>query len=136
MKQVIDADGLILGRMASIVAKKLLLGDQVEVVNAEKAVIVGKKDDIISNYKAKVKKGHPYSGPFVPRPPHLLIKRTVRGMLPKNTRGRELLKNLKVHIGNPVGKAEKLSCHVSKSGYWKYLTVGDLSVMLGAKKRW
>lgn len=136
MRQVIDADGLILGRMASIVAKKLLHGYQVEIVNAEKAVVVGQKGNITKRYKAKIERGHPRSGPFFPRPPHMLVKRTVRGMLPKNTRGRELLKNLKVHIGNPVGKAEKLDCHVSNSGFWKYVTVGELSVMLGAKKRW
>ncbi|RLI06236.1 50S ribosomal protein L13, partial [Candidatus Bathyarchaeota archaeon] len=40
-RSVIDASGLILGRMASIVAKRLLEGEQIEIVNAEKAVVSG-----------------------------------------------------------------------------------------------
>lgn len=135
-ERVIDADGLILGRLASTVARELMLGNKVSVVNAEKAVIVGRKNEIIGRYKHKVDRGHPYKGPFFPRPPHLLMQRTIRGMLPKGNRGREVIRNLRIHIGNPIGKAEKLKCHVDSSGYWKYLPLGELSVMLGAKKRW
>jgi len=137
MKKVVDAEGLILGRMCSEVAKMLLSSDQVEVVNAEKAVVMGQKKVTLKNYLEKYERGHPKTGPFAPRTPHLLIKRTIRGMLPKTTRGRELMRKLMVHIGNPDNKeAQKLKCNVSESNYWKYVKVGDLSVMLGAKKRW
>ena len=137
MKILIDAENSILGRMASEVAKKLLLGHEVDVVNIEKSAIIGQKADIVARYKAKVQRGHPYSGPFVPRPPHYLAKRIVRGMLPKGPRGEELLRNIRFHIGNPTGKnGQKLKCDVSTSKYWRYVTLGELSVILGAKKRW
>jgi large subunit ribosomal protein L13 len=137
MNILIDAENAVLGRMASEVAKKLQLGYEVEVVNIEKAAIIGKKKDIVSRYKAKVERGQPHAGPFVPRPPHLLAKRIVRGMLPKGSHGKELLGNVRFHIGNPTGKkGQKLKCDVTKSNYWRYLTLGDLSVILGAKKRW
>jgi large subunit ribosomal protein L13 len=137
MKLLIDADGTVLGRMASVVAKKLIHGYKVEVVNIEKSAILGKKKDIVSRYKAKIQRGHPYAGPFVPRPPHLLAKRIVRGMLPKGPRGKELLKNVRFHIGNPTNeKGQKLKHSVTSSNYWRYTTLGDLAVILGAKKRW
>ncbi len=137
MNVIINADGLVLGRMASMVAKKALLGHTVDVINVEKAVIVGKKDDIVRRYKEKRERGDPYKGPFIPRPPHLLAHRITRGMLPKGARGKEVLSRIKYHIGDPFGKkSETLNCHVSKSSYWKYLSLGELSVILGAKKTW
>ena len=99
---VIDATGLILGRMASVVAKRLLLGEEITIVNAEKAVIVGNKEEILERYREKRERGHKYKGPFFPKMPHLIVKRTIRGMLPwKTKRGREAFKRLKVHIGVP-----------------------------------
>jgi len=50
---VIDADNLILGRLASHCAKLLLNGEEVTVVNAEKSVISGSKKSITSDYKEK-----------------------------------------------------------------------------------
>lgn len=137
MKILIDAEGSIFGRLASEVAKKILLGHEVEVVNVEKAAILGQKSDIISRYKAKTLRGHPHTGPFISRSPHLLAKRMVRGMLPKGPRGEDLLRKVIFHVGNPTGKkGEKLKCDVAKSNYWRFTTIGDLSVILGAKKRW
>jgi large subunit ribosomal protein L13 len=136
-KIIIDADGCIFGRLASEVAKRIMLGHEVEIINIEKAAILGKKNDIIERYKAKTLRGHPMSGPFISRSPHLLAKRMIRGMLPKGPRGEGLNRKVSFHIGNPTGKqGEKLKCDVTKSNYWKYTTVGDLTVILGAKKRW
>lgn len=136
-KLIIDADGAIFGRLASEVAKRIMLGHEVDIVNIEKAAILGQKDVIIANYKAKTLRGHPMSGPFISRSPHLLAKRMIRGMLPKGPRGEVLNRRVSFHIGNPTGKqGEKLKCEVTNSSYWKYTTIGDLSVILGAKKRW
>ncbi len=98
----IDAKNMVLGRLASIVAKKLLNGEEVNVVNAGKAVIVGKPKSITEEYKEKRSRGDPYHGPFFPRTPERIFKRTVRGMLPyKTPRGKEALKRLRVFISIP-----------------------------------
>jgi len=51
--RVINAEGLILGRLASKVAKMLLEGEEVVIVNAEKAVITGNREDIFAKYKQR-----------------------------------------------------------------------------------
>ncbi|MEB3774664.1 MAG: 50S ribosomal protein L13 [Desulfurococcales archaeon] len=103
---VVDGTGQILGRLASIVAKKLLEGEKVVVVNAEKIVVSGDPVKVKQFYKRTILgvKSH-YSHrlrPKRPRSPVRLFKSTVKGMLPKeNKRGREALSRLKVYIGVP-----------------------------------
>ncbi|MHA1267659.1 MAG: 50S ribosomal protein L13 [Candidatus Helarchaeota archaeon] len=103
--RIIDANGLILGRLASKVAKLLLLGEKIIVINAEKAVISGNKKERIKRYKDRQNiRTHynPIKGPFWYKTPSQLVRRTIRGMLPwKNDRGRRAYKNLKVFMGIP-----------------------------------
>jgi large subunit ribosomal protein L13 len=104
----INADNQVLGRLASIVAKQLLSGEQVAVVNAEKSVLLGNPASIIKTYKEKRARGDPYHGPFYPSKPDAIFKRTVRGMLPyKTSRGREAFKRLKVFISTPEDIKDK-----------------------------
>ncbi len=99
---VVDAADQVMGRVASEVAKLVLNGETVNVVNAEKAVIVGRPEATIAEYKAKRARGDPYHGPFFPKTPERIFKRTVRGMLPHRTpRGKEAFKRLKVFISIP-----------------------------------
>jgi len=98
----IDAKGLVLGRMASIVAKRLLNGETIHIVNAEEAVISGRRLSIVKESKEFLQVGHFRKGPLHPRRPDMIVKKTVRGMLPrKKPRGQEALKRLRVHIGVP-----------------------------------
>ncbi len=139
MEMVIDASNCILGRLASSVSKELIKGKTIKVINAEKAVISGNPKHVENILSEKVRRGDPYHGPFYPRGPDQIIKRVVRGMLPKNTKGRNALKKLKVYISIPdslkdkkpvrIGAAEnKLKC--------KYVELGKLAGKLGAKVRW
>jgi len=138
---VIDANGLVLGRLASVVAKRLLLGENITIVNAEKAVVVGNKEDIIERYRQKRERGHKYKGPFFPKMPHLIVKRTIRGMLPwKSRRGREAFKRLKVYIGVPeelknskMETIEEAKLGRKGSGAIKFMSVGEISRYLGWK---
>ena len=99
---IIDANGLILGRMASIVAKRLLNGEKIIIVNAEKAVISGKRRSVIEEAKDFLKIGYPSMGPYHPRRPDEIVRRTVRGMLPrKKPKGQQAYKRLRVYIGFP-----------------------------------
>ncbi|MFQ6094605.1 MAG: 50S ribosomal protein L13 [Candidatus Bathyarchaeia archaeon] len=107
-ERIIDANGLILGRMASIVAKRLLIGEKIIIVNAEKAVISGRRKNIIKNAKKFLEIGHPRKGPYHPRRPDLIVRRTIRGMLPRRKpKGQEAYKRLRVYIGVPEDLKQK-----------------------------
>ncbi len=138
---VYDAKGMILGRLASIIAKKLLEGEKVVVVNCEKAIISGDPKMKIKEYLRKRLRGSPQHGPFYPRTPDGIFRRTVRGMLPwKKHKGREAFRRLKVYIGVPKefeGKEFLRPKEADASKLrTKYITLEEISLALGAKKRW
>ena len=86
---VVDARDCILGRVASQVAEAALDGDRVAVINAEDAVITGSEDDIMSTFRKRRDLGSD-SGPYYPKRPDEILKRSIRGMLPyKKQRGHE-----------------------------------------------
>jgi len=107
---VFDADGLIMGRLASASADILLKAaredrdDKVIIVNAEKAIISGRPRAVLDTYHKKYELNHARKGPFFPRMPDMILKRAVRGMLPyqKKSSGRRALRNLRVEIGCPA----------------------------------
>ncbi len=98
-----DASGLVLGRAASLIAKRLLAGESVVVVNAEKSVVTGGHAHVLAHYTAARARGSKRTGPHFPRYPDRIFRRTVRGMLPHlKTRGKVALDRLEVHIGVPA----------------------------------
>ena len=99
----VNAEGLIVGRMLSQVAKKLLNGEEVIVFNAEKAVFSGKKKSKVAEAKQFLEVGAPERGPFHYRRPDRMLKKTARGMLPfKKPKGKSAYKRLKVYMGIPL----------------------------------
>jgi len=136
---IIDATDLILGRLASYAAKKALLGEDIKIVNCEKAVISGNKDYLLQKYKAKFDKGVPLKGPYFPRMPERIVRRTIRGMLPyKKKRGKEVYKKIMCYVGIPEEFAkEKIEtikeANVSKLPTTRFLTLERISRHLGAK---
>ncbi len=136
---IINADGLILGRLASKVAKLLLEGESVVIVNSEKVVISGSKVSVLNDYKQMRGKGSPEKGPYFPRMPDQILKRTIRGMLPhKKTRGREAFSRLKVYIAIPEEyKGEELAkiegVDMKRLGSIKHIRLDELSGKLGAR---
>ena len=111
---VVDAEGLILGRVASKVAKILRgknkpsftphvdCGDNVIVINAEKVVLTGKKmsDKVYlrhTGYPGGQRKQTPQD--VLAKYPERLVEKAVKGMLPKNRLGRKLFHNLHVVVG-------------------------------------
>jgi large subunit ribosomal protein L13 len=111
---LVDAEGQVLGRLASEIARRLRgkhkpvftpyvdTGDFVIVINAEKISLTGKKlmDKIYYNYS-----GYPgglretNAGKMLKDHPERVIQSAVKGMLPKNSLGRKMLKKLKVYAG-------------------------------------
>lgn len=135
---IINAENLILGRLVSFVAKKAMLGEKIDIVNSEKAIILGRKEDILKKYKERIAKGHPYAGPFFPKTPERIVKRTVRGMLPyKQDKGRKAFKNVKCYKGVPESfkdkKLEALENIKLQDKHMRFLTVGEISKHLGGK---
>ena len=106
---VYDASDKILGRLASHVASQMLTArkkgsqQRVIILNAENAIVSGPRTRVLGDYRAKYKLNHARKGPFFPRMPDQILKRTVRGMLPyqKNSSGRNSLRDLRVMIGTP-----------------------------------
>ncbi|GAG00354.1 unnamed protein product, partial [marine sediment metagenome] len=75
---VIDADGLILGRMASVVAKRLLEGERIDIVNAESIVVSGRRLQIIKARKEFLELGgRQDKGPFHYRKPNAIVRKTI-----------------------------------------------------------
>jgi large subunit ribosomal protein L13 len=103
MKRTINADGLILGRLATRVAKLALSGDIINIINCEKAVISGNRKDIRARIDHLRDMGTPFKGPFYPSKAERIVKRAIRGMLPyKQERGRMALKRVKCYDNQPV----------------------------------
>ncbi len=134
---IIDATDTILGRMASVVAKKALQGEEVTIINAEKAVISGSRESVFMKYKFKSEVGDQIKGPFMSRMADRLVRRVIRGMLPWHSpRGRAAFRKVNVFIGNPenVTGAEKLkeaSAQTLKNP--RYIYIEEISKYLGAK---
>lgn len=143
---IVDADGMVLGRLASFTAKKALRGEHIAVVNAEKVLISGKKEEIVRKNLDKLKiknKGNYTLGPFHYRRPDRYVRQTIRGMLPfGKARGRQAYENLMVYVGFPkdvIAKRQKLDvgaeevvkpANLSKK-LNTYLTVGELCKAIG-----
>jgi len=136
MVAIIDAQGAILGRLCTTIAKRLLKGEEIRVVNAEKAIVSGKKAMIKAHYKHEREVGTYRKGPFYPRMPDQIVKRTVRGMIPyQEPHGRAAFKRLKCYIGVPkefTGQSfEKVT--TAEKHPADYMTIQEIAQFLGAK---
>jgi large subunit ribosomal protein L13 len=137
---VIDADGLILGRMASVIAKRLLEGERIDIVNAENIVVSGRRLQIIKKRKVFLEVGgRQDKGPFHYRKPNAIVRKTIRGMLPRRKpRGRDAFGRLKVYIGVPRGlrdsEMESIADAHLKRLRGRYITVGEIAKNIGWKE--
>lgn len=135
---VVDARDCVLGRVATQVAERALAGDRVAVVNAEDAVITGRREDILSKFEDRAELGSD-KGPAYPRRPDRIFKRSVRGMVPfKKETGREALSNVRIYVGNPHDKdAEVLEdTSIDRLSTTRFVTLGAVAAHLGANVTW
>jgi len=125
-----DANNTVAGRLASVVAKELLQGEHVIVINAEKAVLSGDRSSLILEYKERLgirTLTAPWKGPLHPRHPDRLLRRIIRGMVPwKKDRGRKAMKRLRVYVGAPEGIKTKRQLDLSE-----YERKGRRTIYLG-----
>ncbi len=100
----IDGKGLTLGRLASFVAKEILKGTEVAVLNSDLVIITGNKKTIEREFQEKRSRfGHSQKGPKHPATSEKIVKRAIRGMLPNHRegRGKEAFKRVKCYVGIP-----------------------------------
>ena len=111
---VIDAEGMVLGRLATRVATILRgkhkpiytphvdTGDHVIIINADKVVLTGKKLDqkIYRRHSGYIGglKETPYRE-MMEKKPELVVSEAIRGMVPHNALGRKMMKKLRVYRG-------------------------------------
>jgi large subunit ribosomal protein L13 len=132
----VNADGLIVGRMSSNIAKRLLNGENVIILNAEKAIYSGKRKSKIAEAHVFLEVGAPERGPFHYRRPDRMLKKTVRGMLPcRQPKGKMALKRLKVFMGVPLEFKDQSTIQFEEAQASKLkgpsFTLGELAKEIG-----
>lgn len=130
MEIIINAEGAVLGRVASYAAKQALEGKEVVILNSEKTIISGNKKDVIKRYsRLKRLGGTARKGPNYSRIPYLLLKRAIRGMLPDYRRGIGKQAFSRIRCYNDIPKEfekEKIVKFPAKE-YKDYIKLGELS---------
>lgn len=138
----IDATGHVVGRLASVVAKRLLNGEEIAIVNAEKAIVTGRRGVVMTEYRTRRRRGSTTSrmrgiGPFYPRRPDMILRRIISRMLPRQqARGREALKRLRVYVDVPdsmKGQPLEIIEVAKRPPQGPVLRLGEISTELGAK---
>ena len=136
---VVDATNHIAGRLCSYVAKMLLKGNDVVILNAEKAMLSGDRYSTIRQWHEYLEIGsitNPIHGPFHARRPDRIITRMVRGMVPKRKpKGVSAMKRLRVYIGVPknydgVKGMEFEDAKIRKPVAY-YTSIHDLAKLIG-----
>lgn len=98
--KIIDGTGMVMGRLASHVAKEALKGETMVVVNCSEAIITGNRKMIEREFQEERSKfGSSQKGPKHHRTSEKIVKRSIRGMLPNHRagRGREAFKRIKCY---------------------------------------
>lgn len=101
----VDAAGQIAGRMCSNVAKLLLEGNSVVIINAEKTLFSGQRGSVMKGWFDYLKIAsvvHPKHGPFHARTPEGILTRMIRGMIPRRKpKGVSAMRRLRVYSSTP-----------------------------------
>jgi large subunit ribosomal protein L13 len=135
----VDASGQIAGRMCSIVAKELLSGKRVVVLNAENALVSGRSNSVYRQWQARLEiysHVNPIYGPIHPRRPDNILRRMVRGMVPKTkTKGKIAMNHLRVYMGVPEKyagvKTSKYDDALATRPLPSYTTIAEIAKNIG-----
>jgi large subunit ribosomal protein L13 len=135
----VDATNQVAGRLSSKVAKLLISGRKVVVVNAEKSLISGSRTSVMRQWQEKLEISshvNPIYGPIHPRRPDNILKRMVRGMVPrKKPKGDMAMKRLRVYVGLPqdvdAAKLTQFKDAAASRPIPVYVTMKELSKTLG-----
>lgn len=127
--KIIDGKGAILGRLSSFVAQLALKGEEIIILNCNEVLITGNRRNIKENFEKKRSRvGSGQLGPKVSRSPHLIVKRTIRGMLPNHRygRGKIAFKKIKCYSGTPKEYEDKDKIISGKHFKGKHIKIKDI----------
>ncbi len=137
---IVNAEKMVAGRLSSKIAKALINGETITIVNAENAVLVGGKEDLLKKFTARVDAAvhsNPHYGPKYDRIPSKMLRKMVKGMLPNKSRTNErLISNLKVYNSVPKEFAEQEFAKIDGVMFNERndaLTLGEIAKLLGGK---
>lgn len=137
---MINAEGLVAGRLASKIAKALINGETVTILNAEKALLIGNKTSILARYKVRVDaavKSNPHRGPKYDRIPSKMLRKMIKGMLPNKKKTAErLLNNLSIYNSVPSEFKEIENEVIEEAKFSERhdaTTLGEIAKLLGGK---
>jgi len=140
-KYYVDATGQILGRMGSKVAKLLISGNSVVIVNADKVLLSGNRASVMRDFFDRLKIAsvvHPKHGPFHPRTPAGMLTRMIRGMIPRTKpSGVAALRRLRVYTEAPKGLEKVSFTNFEEAKATKplayYIPLGEVAQRIGWK---
>ncbi len=135
--KIIDGENCILGRLASFVAKEAINGEEIRIVNVQKILITGtSRKAIMTKYKHKMNLrniANPDHSPGFSRRPDLMVRKTIKGMIPHNNRGTAAYKRIKVYLDTPkeFEKKEKIKIAELKDLGVRKMSIMEISKELG-----
>jgi|SRR3989344_1206752 len=130
---IINASGAVFGRLCSYAAKQALEGNEIIVVNSEKAIMSGSEADVLAKYKKlRAKGGFSQKGPRILRASERILKRGIRGMLPdfREGQGRLAFKRVRCYEGVPAEFEKKEMIKLKVQIPKKYIQLKELSERL------
>jgi len=128
---LIDGSHGVLGRVCTYAAKQALTGRKVIIVNCEELIVSGNKKNILEIYKQKrARGGDAQKGPYFPRLPKDIVRRTIRGMLKyKKVYGSDAFKRVTCFPDVPEKYASKKKINF-KRDVSKSLTLKEISRLI------
>jgi len=137
---IVDAKDNVAGRLASKVAKAIINGERVTVINSQDLVIVGNKKSILEKFTTRVDgavKSNPHYGPKYDRIPSKIFRRMVRNMLPTKKRAKErIIKQLRVFNTTAKGIDSKEAIifeEIKFNHRNNYIKLKDVALLLGGR---
>ena len=127
--KIIDGTNAVLGRLASYSAKQALLGEEIVILNCEKVIITGNRQDIRETFEAKRRRiGSGQKGPKHSRLAHLIVKRAIRGMLShRSGRGKEAFRRIRCYEGVPEELKDAKKIVGNKEKKAKFIHVEEIT---------
>ena len=133
---IYDGKGTVFGRLASVIVKELLKGNSVDIINCEEIIVSGDKKLLAKKIltKREMGSGGSMKGPKYPRVADRLVKRMIRGMLPRDRmKGQNAFRKLKCYIGIGELKEDSLK-NVIKLEHKKPMKYATIKEIVGLLK--
>lgn len=129
-KIIIDGTGAVFGRLCSFAAKKSLEGNEIIIVNCEKVIMTGNKNEIIGRYSSlRARGGHSQKGPKYSKIPFMMMKRGIRGMLPDHRKGigKEAIKRVMCYDSIPEELKNEKMLKIDAPKKFRYIELKELA---------